>query len=86
MKPIIASNKPQYIIAMDKSDRIKQLDKEIESICETLKSVTAKEKKTDSPQLGIEQVEQGNLLRWIRAQRREADKSLLQTTATEEKT
>ena len=70
---------------MDKSDRIKQSDKEIESICETLKSLTAKEKKTESPQSGIEQVEQGNLLRRIRAQRREADKSLVEKTSARAK-
>ena len=70
---------------MDKSDRIKQLEKEIESICETLTSLTAKEKKTESPQSGIEQVEQGNLLRRIRAQRREADKSLVEKTSARAK-
>ena len=50
-----------------------------------MKSLAVKEKKTQSPQSGIEQVEQGNLLRRIRAQRREADKSLVEKTSARAK-
>ena len=70
---------------MDKSDRIKQFNKEIESICETLKSLAVKEKKTESPQSGMEQVEKGKLLRRIWEKRREADKSLVEKTSARAK-
>ena len=48
---------------MDKSEQIKQLDGEIETLCQTLKSLATKEKKAETPQSGIEQVEKNNILR-----------------------
>ena len=61
---------------MDKSEQIKQLEGEIETLCQTLKSLATKEKKAETPQSGIEQVEKDNILRQIRAQKREANESL----------
>ena len=70
------TSKQEQRSTMTKEAQLAALEAEIKKLIEELETLDAREEEVKSPKSGIEQVEQGNLLRAIRLKRRNADKTL----------